>query len=234
MDRFVAWWRSGAYSCTGRCFDIGITTREALTRYERGGAPFAGSTSEDSAGNGSLMRLAPVALHALDDEAEARRIAREQSRTTHGAPQAVEACAFFVDLLREAFQGIGKDRVLAAPPWQGHQAIAAVAAGDWRRKGRGQISSSGYVVATLEAAIWCVARTQNFEAALILAVNLADDADTVGAVTGQLAGALYGASRIPEPWLERLAWHRRIEDVATALVESRRLRPADRPSRGPL
>lgn len=222
MGRFVAWWREGAYSCTGTCFDIGATTAEALGRYRRTGDPVAGSTAEDTAGNGSLMRLAPVPLFALADADGAACLAREQSRLTHGAPQAVEACAFFVDLLREAVLGEDKAAVLAPRAWDGHAAVRAVAGGGWRGKGRTAIRASGYVIHTLEAALWSVGRTESFEDALVLAVNLGEDSDTVGAVTGQLAGALYGESGIPRRWLEPLAWRERIAGLAATLLHDGR------------
>lgn len=221
--RFVCWWQDGAYSCTGACFDIGITTREALARFIHTGDPYAGSTDPDTAGNGSLMRLAPVALFALHDSDHADQIARDQSRITHAAPQAVEACAYFVPLVRDAI--LGQSDVLRPRTWAGDPAIAAIASGSWSQKSRDQIRSSGYVIDTLEAALWTVGTTSSFEDALILAANLADDADTVGAVTGQLAGALYGASTIPERWLHPLAWRRKIADAADQLVtEARRSR----------
>lgn len=216
MTRFLAWFEKGDYSCTGECFDIGRTTAEALRRFARTGDPWAGAVSENAAGNGSLMRLAPAVLFALDDEAEAARLARDQSRTTHGAPQAVECCELFAGMLREAVLGGGGD-VLRPRQWPGHEAVARVADGGWRGKERSRISSSGYVVHTLEAALWCVGRAENFEEALVLAVNLGDDADTVGAVTGQLAGALWGVDAIPERWLTPLAWRERIETLADRL-----------------
>lgn len=218
MGRFVAWWREGAYSCTGTCFDIGVTTREALARYQRAGDPFAGSTAEDTAGNGSLMRLAPASLFALGDAAETDRLAREQSRLTHAAPQAAEACAFLAALLREAVLGADKAAVLAPRAWDGHPAVRAVAGGSWRDKDRAAVRASGYVLHTLEAAVWAVERTESFEDALVLAVNLGEDSDTVGAVTGQLAGALYGEGGIPERWLRPLAWRERIAGLADALL----------------
>ena len=242
MTRFVAWWRNGIYSCTGRCFDIGITTRQALARFERAGEPFAGSTDPDTAGNGSLMRLAPAALVALDDAREADRIAREQGRTTHGADQALEACAYFVQLLRGAIRGeagvlrprawvgadtdglrwadytSGTDDALTPIAWTGDAAVDAIARGSWRGKTRDQIRASGYVIHTLEAALWAVGTTDSFEPALTAAVNLGEDADTVGAVAGQLAGALYGASGIPPRWLEPLAWRDRLVETADRLV----------------
>lgn len=223
MGAFLAWFETGAYSCTGTCFDIGFTTAGALRRFAATGDPWAGSPSETEAGNGSLMRLAPAALFALGDEGRAARLARDQSRTTHGAPQAMDGCELFALLLREAALGAGKGALARPRPAEGvdgpwHESIAQIAAGAWRDRTRAQISSSGYVVHTLEAALWCVERCESFEEALILAVNLGDDADTVGAVTGQLAGAVWGAEAIPERWLAPLAWRERIAETADRLV----------------
>ncbi|TXM64692.1 ADP-ribosylglycohydrolase family protein [Methylobacterium sp. WL12] len=241
MERFIAWWREGAYSCTGTCFDIGMTTVQALSSYEADGAVFAGSTDPRTAGNGSLMRLAPVAVFALDDPWAADRIARDQGRTTHGASEAVEACAYFVQILRAAI--LGEADVLRPRAWIGADCdplfpriwksderdhltlhpeaeapkVEAIAQGSWRARTRDRIRSSGYVIDTLEAALWAVGTTDSFEAALIKAVNLADDADTMGAVTGQLAGALYGLSAIPERWLSPLAWSAKIQTYADRL-----------------
>jgi len=221
MERFVAWWRRGEYSPTGACFDIGIATREALARYERTGDPVAGSTDPRSAGNGSVMRLAPAVLRAIDDPAEARRLAADQGRTTHAAPQAVEGCLLLADLLRDAVRGVPKADLLAPRSWEGDPAIAAIAAGTWRGRGRDAIRSSGYVVHTLEAALWAVERTEGFEEALVLAVNLGEDADSVGAVAGQIAGALYGVGGIPDRWLAPLAWRERLVGLADALTGER-------------
>jgi ADP-ribosylglycohydrolase len=219
MTRFVSWWREGVYSCTGKCFDIGGTTAAALARFEETDYPLQGSTDEDSAGDGSLMRLAPVALFCLSEADEADRLARQQSRTTHAAPQCLDACAYFVQLLREAI--LGQPDVLRPRSIDGHPAIAAIAADRWQTKQRDQIRTSGYVVHTLEAALWCVAQTHTFENALILAVNLGHDSDTVGAVTGQLAGALYGASAIPQRWLKPLAWRYPVGTATERLLTTR-------------
>ncbi len=86
MDRFVSWESSGQYSCTGDCFDIGITTSESLDRYRKSGNPYSGQAESDTAGNGSLMRTVPAALYTVWDSELASRVARDQSRTTHGAP----------------------------------------------------------------------------------------------------------------------------------------------------
>ena len=217
MSRFVAWWREGQYSCTGNCFDVGGITAQALARFERTGNPFAGSKQKNQAGNGSLMRVAPVALFSLADKPRALQLVREQSRTTHAAPLAVEACAFFVALLHEAI--LGKPDVLHPRPWPKSKGISTIASGHWRSKTRDQIRSSGFVADTLEAALWSIEQTKSFEEAVGLAVNLGRDSDTVGAVTGQLAGALYGASAIPRRWLTRLVWSEHITQTADRLLD---------------
>jgi ADP-ribosyl-[dinitrogen reductase] hydrolase len=221
MDRFVAWERDGKYSCTGTCFDIGNATSAALRRYLDTGEPFAGATSDRSAGNGSIMRLAPAVLFALHDADLGLRIAVDQGRTTHGAPQTIEACAFMAAAMREAILGADRERALRTDGWRGHRDWEPFAQQTWRSKERHEISSSGYVIATLEAALWSVWKTGSFEDAVVLAVNLGDDADSVGAVTGQLAGALYGLSAIPQRWLEPLAWRDRIESLGDRLLAPR-------------
>lgn len=218
MQRFVRWYRHGEYSCTGRCVDIGLATRAALVHYELTGDPYAGSTDPYSAGNGSLMRLAPVALFALDDEDRALQIAADQSRTTHAAKPCVEACQFFVSLLRAAILGKRGTIAHARQLGRNYPAIHHVTDRNWNQRDRDDIVSGGYVISTVEAALWSVTRTGSFEEALILAVNLGQDADTVGAVTGQLAGAIYGASSIPLRWRARLAWQSKIDDTARQLL----------------
>ena len=220
IERFCRWYEHGYNSVTGECFDIGVTTAGALQSFRATGEPLSGSTDPRSAGNGSLMRLAPVAIRWWHEPAKAVQAARLQSRTTHGAAQAVEACALYAEVLTEAIGGAPKEAVLRAREWHGDAAIAEVAAGSWRAKDRDAISSSGYVLHTLEAALWCVGRTGSIEEALILAANLARDADTVAAVTGQLAGALWGMSGAPAAWLDKLAWRARIEALAADLYEA--------------
>ncbi len=218
MDRFVSWWRDGEYSCTGHCFDIGNTIRQALQRYLRTGDPLAGSTDPMAAGNGSLMRLAPVALQCWNDRARLACDAALQSRTTHAAPEAVDACRAFADLLADAISGGQRQAVLATRSFEGAPAIAEILGGSWRGRARHKIRSSGYVVHTLEAAMWSVGRSADFRNAVLLAANLADDADTVAAVTGQLAGAIYGLSGIPQDWLNQIAWNDRLLETARRLV----------------
>lgn len=216
MERFVRWWRDGYNSHNGRCFDIGITTRQALQRFRESGDPVAGSTDPTTAGNGSIMRLAPVVLRWAGDPERAISAARAQSVTTHGAPAAIEGCALLAEILIEAIATGDRVAALRSRP-AGEASIAAIAAGSWRGKERSSIKSSGYVVDTLEAALWCVDRSTGFQDAVLRAANLGDDADTVAAVTGQIAGALWGRSAIPRHWLERLAWREEIGHKASRL-----------------
>jgi ADP-ribosyl-[dinitrogen reductase] hydrolase len=217
MIRFVSWWKEGAYSCTGSCFDIGVTTREALHRFLKTGVPLAGSEDADKAGNGSLMRLSPVAIRHSGNPERRRRAAALQSRVTHAAPQAIDACILFADMIADAIAGDPLSNVLRRRDLILSAAIASINEGSWRAKAERDIRTSGYVAHTLEAAIWSVARTTSFEDAILLAANLGDDADTTAAVAGQLVGAIYGLSGIPEHWRNRVAWRQRLEDAADAL-----------------
>jgi ADP-ribosyl-[dinitrogen reductase] hydrolase len=198
-----------------------------LGGYERAGQLVAGPEDPMQAGNGSLMRLAPIAIFAAGDANEAKRLADQQSRTTHPAPAAHDGCRYFARLLTMAITGSRKADVLNAIQWKGTPEIAAIAGGGWRGKTRHEISSSGYVVHTLEAAIWCVDQSDSLEDALVLAVNLGDDADTVGAVTGQLAGAIWGSQAIPDRWLKKLAWREHLIERAEALLGASSQRNGD-------
>lgn len=220
MTRFVQWHEHGEYSANGRCFDIGLTTRRALNRWKQTGEPIAGSTDPNTAGNGSLMRLTPVAIRHWQDRDRLCDIAARQSRTTHAAAEAVDACIGFAQILADAIAGQSRSAILRNRSEGLSPGVEAVLGGSWRGKTRSAIPSSGYVIHSLEAALWAVSRTASFEDAVILAANLGDDADTVGAITGQLAGALYGASAIPAHWRERLAWNSRITNMAEALFEA--------------
>lgn len=210
MRLFTDWRLNGAYSPTGTCFDIGTTTAAALARFERDGYPFAGDADPRGAGNGSIMRVAPVAVRHWLDRDELLRVARLQSRTTHGAPEAIECSALLADILAEAISGRPLHEILIGP-----------AASDVRgfRVGlpRDEVEGTGYVVDCLRAALWAVSRTTSFESAVLMAANLGDDADTTAAVAGQIAGAIYGLSGIPDGWLEKLAWREEIVGKADAL-----------------
>ncbi|QGY05863.1 hypothetical protein MMSR116_31180 [Methylobacterium mesophilicum SR1.6/6] len=214
--RFVSWYRDGIYSCTGACFDIGTATAAALRRYERTSDPIAGSTDPGTAGNGSIMRLAPVAVRHWRDRTAMLRVARDQSRVTHAALEAIEGCELLADLLAAAIGGAALSDLVVSDA--AHR-IRGFRPGQLRDEVRG----TGYVVASLHAALWAVSRTSTFRDAVLLAANLGQDADTTAAVAGQIAGALYGAADIPADWLDRLAWRGRIERMAGDLFDAARV-----------
>jgi ADP-ribosyl-[dinitrogen reductase] hydrolase len=229
LERYVRWYREGYWSSTGRCFDIGGATRAALEQFESTREPYPGDRDPRAAGNGPLMKLAPVALAYAAHPAEAIRCAGLSARTTHGATEALDACRYWSGLLVGALAGtdlrglIGGDAYAPVPGlWEQeplHSKVAAVAAGSFRGKAPPEIRGGGYVVDALEAALWAVHSTDDFEAAVLAAVNLGDDADTTAAIAGQLAGALYGVDGIPESWRERIVMGDEILALADDLRE---------------
>ena len=226
LETYVRWWRDGHLSVMGWCFDIGNATRGALARFKQKPEPFCGDTSPNSAGNGSLMRLAPAPLAFAHTPEQAIRIAGESSRTTHGADECVDACRYFAGLLLAAVSGMSKREFLnnlyepAVKCWIENPLTAkveAIARGSFAVKEPPQIRGSGYVVHTLEAALWAFHGTDTFRDGALKVVNLGEDADTTGAVYGQIAGAYYGADGIPAEWRDKLAMRELIEQRATEL-----------------
>ena len=228
MGRYLRWFREGYLSSTGECFDIGGTTREALVRFERTGEPYSGPTGAMSAGNGSLMRLAPVPMFFAGDAREAIDRSADSSRTTHGAVEAVDACRYFAGLLVGALRGVDKQTLLSERycPVEGlwdeaplAPKIAAIAAGSFKRKQPPEIRGTGYVMDTLEAVLWAFFHTDDFREGALKVVNLGQDADTTGAIFGQIAGAHYGVKSIPTGWRQRLTLGTEIISVADRLRE---------------
>ena len=203
--------------------------REALEQYREAGQPLAGSTDPYSAGNGSLMRLAPVPLLFAGDPGLAIDMSGESSRTTHGAATCVDACRYFGGLIVGAVQGVDKEALLAsrygpvAGLWDRHPLCAEIdeiAGGSFRRKERAEVAGSSYVVKALEAALWAFDRSETFREGCLLAVNLGDDADTTAAIYGQIAGAYYGLDGIPSDWRGRIAEAELITQLSNRLCEA--------------
>jgi len=222
MERYIRWYRKGHLSSTGDCFDIGSATSYALHKFELTDEPFSGSTDPRSAGNGSIMRLAPIPIFFYPDAEKAVHYAGESSRTTHGAAECVDACKLYAYMQVKALGGTAKDDILFAPDniklAEGMPPkIQTLAAGEYRHKTEDQIRGNGYVADSLEAALWCFHTTGTFRDAILKAVNLGDDADTTAAVCGQLAGAHYGESGIPAEWMEKLCMREKITGFADKL-----------------
>ena len=221
MTRYTRWANEGYMSSNGRCFDIGIATRGALQRFQRSGEPLAGSTDPNSAGNGCIMRLAPVPIRYLDQPELAVRYSEEQARTTHQAPECLSASRLFGEILVRALQGQTKDQELSPPELAEKLPVKlhGIGQGRYRTKDRQAIRGTGYVVDSLEATLWCFDQTENFRDCILMAANLGDDADTTAAQAGQLAGAFYGESGIPTEWLGKLTMMTSIRDMADALTK---------------
>lgn len=222
LERYLRWMNDGYMSCQGSCFDIGNTTREALRRFSRTTVSYAGTDYPFASGNGGIMRLAPAVI-AADDRETALEYAINCSRTTHASADCLDAAELLGAILWELREGADLNDVLVDLPDTDERAmgIGRIKRGFFRHFSRDEISSSGYAIDTLEAALWSCYHADCFEDALIAAVNLGDDADTVGAVTGQIAGAAWGMETIPTRWLEQLVWRQKIESIAEALASLR-------------
>lgn len=216
-ERLVQWYREGKNSVNGTCFDIGATTRAALDQFIASGITGRGPAGFRAAGNGGLVRVAPIVIYYRHSFAQTWTMAKAQSVVTHAAMEAVSATQFFAAKLWDALNGATKAEVFEPTVLPVTDRVLLLNAGEYKSKSREQISSSGYVIDTLEAALWTVWNTQRFEDAVLKAANLGDDSDSVAAVAGQLAGALYGIESIPQAWLERLAWREVLSEKALAL-----------------
>jgi len=196
--RFVNWREHGYMSPTDKCFDIGNTVSAALDRFLRDGDPYAGSNDPKSAGNGGIMRLAPAVIAHSRDTMAATDVAVLQSQITHAADECDDYAFALSAFLHSGNLRDALHRVEPTTP-------------------RDQIKSSGYVRDSYEAAFWSFENTDTFRDCIILAANLGDDADTVAAIAGQIAGRIYGMKGIPSEWLEKLAWREKIEAMAEDL-----------------
>ena len=229
IQRYVEWWKTGKYSVNGWCFDIGLTTRKSLERYvvlEK----ISAESILASSGNGSIMRLAPVPIKYGNLYPDYIQLlgdfGAESSTTTHASDQCISACRYMTVVLAALIQGESREAVLD-PEWIGlrqiaedlDQLILKVAKGSFRNNKN--IKGSGWVVESLEAALWAFHDAKDFEEAVLKAVNLGDDADTTGAVCGQFAGAYWGESGIPESLRTGLDRQDMIEEALTSLGVSK-------------
>lgn len=221
MRRFLAWWRDAAYTATDVVFDMGITTQKALLNFNRGTEPLdCGLCGDYDNGNGSLMRIIPAALYCYDrlpDEGLDRwlEIIHEVSALTHAHPRSQMACGIYCCVLWALLErrdlsavreGINRARAFyAVDPGFAEELpyFRRLWEGDPAALPEETIRSSGYVVDTLEAALWCLLTTDSYASCVLRAVNLGSDTDTVAAVAGGLAGLLYGLEQV-EPWLPDL------------------------------
>lgn len=232
---FVAWKNAEKWTPRGVVFDIGIATREAINALESGVTPtLAGGKDEYSNGNGSLMRILPLAFHSIDQPVEKRfQLVKEVSSLTHAHIRSVLACFIYIEfailLIRgESKKNAYKKAQLIVNQFLETQPIASqkemdifdrILKQDISIFAEDDIRSSGYVVSTLEASFWCLLKSETYSETVLKAVNLGEDTDTTGAVVGGLAGILYGSENIPEKWIKQLVRKNDIFELAEKLAQ---------------
>ena len=223
MQRYWRWADQGHHSTRHHAFGLGKTVANALMRFRRTGDPLAGTADPATAGNGSLMRLAPVAMFCFNDRQAMLEAAELTSRTTHAAEEALAACRYLAAILHAALHGAPDKASLlsAADDIPLPSGMTRIARKEFLTAPMDRIYGRGYVVDCLEAALWCFWHSDSFEEAILRSANLGDDADSTAAVCGQIAGAFHGVSAIPEEWRHTLFRYDAIRDFAGALFRQR-------------
>lgn len=207
MLRYCDWLDNGYMSSIGICFDVGVSVSSALRRFQKTGEPFSGSKARWSSGNGSIMRLAPVPIFYHKHTDQAIYYGGESSRTTHSSALCIDACRYLSLLLASLINGTGKSVVTTLDYEPETEELREIKSGAFLDKSYTELTGSGYVVESLESALWCFVNTDSFAGCVLAAANLGNDADTTAAVAGQLAGAYYGHQGIRRDWLEALHGH---------------------------
>ncbi len=231
-QNFVKWTQENYWTPHGHVFDIGIATRQAISRLAKGKKPeLAGGFDETDNGNGSLMRILPLLFYLLDKPINERYdITKKVSSITHGHIRSVIACFYYLEFANQILVGKDKFEIFKNLQIEISNYLTSLAINptelakfdrllkdDIAKLEKDEIQSSGYVLHTLESSIWCLLTTDNYKEAVLKAVNLGSDTDTTGAVTGGLAGLLYGLDDIPKKWIQQIAKYRDIENLAERL-----------------
>jgi ADP-ribosyl-[dinitrogen reductase] hydrolase len=230
---FSKWYYDNYWTPRGYVFDVGISTREAIYRFAGGIKPeLSGGVDVDSNGNGSLMRILPLVFYSINLPVNERyEVAKQVSSITHGHIRSVISCFYYLEFARLILKGKEKFAIykqlqteitvfLSQLEINNAELILfeRLLKNDIHLLEEKEIFSSGYVLHTLEAAVWCLLTTDNYKATVLKAINLGNDTDTTGAVAGGLAGLLYGTTDIPENWLTQIARKHDIEDLAFRLA----------------
>ncbi len=229
LDKYLAWMEEGYMSCTGKMIGLGNTCWRSLIRYKRDRKPYTDIKHEKFSGNGSLMRLAPICICYSDNLDQAVYYAGLSSKTTHGSPIAVDSCRYFTYIIVHLLNGVDKNMIFSDKfIWNLHKyfekeplhsELDSIIKGAFKTKREDEIQSSGYVIHSLEASLWSFYHTDTFEEAILKSVNLGDDADTVGAITGQLLGAYCGIDSLPDEWISGLSKHDEIIGIVENMIE---------------
>ena len=223
MQKYCKWDEEGYMSSTGDCFDIGNTTLRALNNFRSKGEPYSGFDENESAGNGSIMRLAPIPMFFVNQPEDALKFSILSSKTTHANRMCIDACRYMAGIIIGLLNGEEKETVLSPmySPVKNYliknplcDQIKEIALGSFKNKQPPEIQGTGYVVKSLEAALWAFFTTNNFKDGALKAVNLGDDADTTGAVYGQIAGSLY---KIPNEWIDQIFMKDKIINITNKI-----------------
>lgn len=229
---FLKWYDQGYWSARGNVFDIGVTTEKAIQKLKQGQpAQLSGNDEEYSNGNGSLMRTLPLLFFIHDKTIEERyHYTAEVSGITHRHIRSIIACFYYLEFARYILQGKDKQTIYnllqkEIPSFLQQKQVPNTEISHYDRLLRqnitsfdvDQIRSSAYVVDTLEAVIWCFMQTDTYKEAVLQAVNLGDDTDTIASITGGIAGLYYGLESIPVQWIEQLARKDKIFAIAEQL-----------------
>lgn len=232
---FQSWLHQNVWTAHGEVFDVGITTRAAIAEFSRGTEPqYAGGTDEHSNGNGSLMRILPLLFHIKELPLEERyQKTKDVSSITHGHIRSVLSCFYYLEFARHILDGKTPHEAYNRMQTEFSDFLQAkeihpretehfdrLLQGDIAQVNEHSIFGSGYVIHCLHASIWCLLTTNSYEAAVLKAVNLGEDTDTTAAVTGGLAGLVYGYENIPQHWVEQIARKSDIENLAMRLHHS--------------
>ncbi len=224
MQKYCKWDEEGYMSSTGKCFDIGNTTLKALNKFRATREPYSGMTEDSSAGNGSIMRLAPIPMYYSNNPEDALKYASLSSKTTHANEMCVDACRYMAGIIVGLLNDESKETVLSSmySPVNNYfdneplcDEIKEVASGSFKTKQPPEIKGTGFVVKSLEAALWAFYNADNFREGALKVVNLGDDADTTGAVYGQIAGSFYN---IPQDWIDIITMKKKIMDITHKLI----------------
>jgi ADP-ribosylglycohydrolase len=232
---FVNWYYFGYWSARKEVFDVGNSTQEAIIRLRNDTKPeLAGNNTPDSNGNGSLMRILPLLFYTMDMPIDKRfELTNQVSSMTHRHIRSVIACFYYLEFARQILQQRDKSEIYADLQKEITDFLISkkvdnkqisyfdrLLSGNIVDLSEDDVFSDGYVLHTLEASVWCLMTTDNFKDAVLKAVNLGEDTDTTGAVTGGLAGLYYGFESIPQEWIKQLARSEDIEDLAQQLGKS--------------
>ena len=217
IKTYLKWYEKGYLSSNGICFDIGITTKKAIDNYKLNGKIVI-EKNKNITSNGSIMRLAPIPLYYLNkDENFIMNVASQSSETTHDSKICKDCCKYMAIIINRLVKGATKEQAMIRPNSIFCEEVNEIINGSYKKNFN--IKTTGYVIDTLNSALWSFYNTKDFTTGLLNLVNLGGDSDTTGAVYGQIAGAYYGFNAIPEKWVNKIALKEKIFKMIDSLFK---------------